>query len=123
MDTSFEFVNKLIEAERFKDYKKDNWGGADVIIVSKKDDSLIKIEKEKSLRIVETKHASAIIWLIETLKPYVKYDYLSKYEYYAKIADFVKENEKLDDTNLLLKLLEEIEKSENGRKLKSLLII
>ena len=35
-NSSFEFIKKLINAERYKDYKKDEWGGCDVIIVSEK---------------------------------------------------------------------------------------
>ncbi len=31
---SISFVRKLIEGNRYEDYKKDSWGGADVVIVS-----------------------------------------------------------------------------------------
>ena len=31
---SFDFVRKLITAERYKDYKKEEWGGCDLVIVS-----------------------------------------------------------------------------------------
>lgn len=31
---SISFVKKLIEENRYEDYKKDSWSGADVVIVS-----------------------------------------------------------------------------------------
>ena len=31
---SFDFVRKVITAERNKDYKKEEWGGCDLVIVS-----------------------------------------------------------------------------------------
>lgn len=115
---SFDFVRKLIEAERFKDYKKEYWGGADVIIVSETEYENKKNDLEKwtaespSRKLVKTKYASAVIWLIETLKPYVNYDYLSKYEYYEQLAEFVESHKKYNDEELLLCILNEIE---NGK--------
>jgi hypothetical protein len=118
---SFEFVKQLIEAERFKNYKKNYWGGADVIFASSK--RLDKGEKnEPTLRerlkewvddshlLVETDHASSVIWLIETLKSYVDVDYLSKYEYYKNLGKCVNRNKNIsNEKDLLFKILEEPE--------------
>ena len=119
---SIAFVRKLIEAERYKDYKKNSWGGADVIIVSSDADDE---EKQKQLdwakgnrTLVITSHAPAVIWFIETLKPYVNYDYLSKYDYYFEIADSITNNESLSDKELLLLLLKMIS-SPNDKRVKT----
>ncbi len=117
---SFEFVRQLIAAERYKNYKKDYWGGADVIFATSK--RLNKIENNKpTLRerlenwkdyshlLIETEHASSVIWLIETLKPYIDIDYLSKYEYYRNFGICVDENKRnvKDEKELLLKILDD----------------
>ena len=116
---SFKFVRQLIEAERYKNYKKDYWGGADVIFASTK--RLDRIENNKAtLRerlenweneshlLVETVYASSVIWLIETLKSYVDIDYLSKYEYYRSIGECVKRYTTIrNEKDLLFTILEE----------------
>jgi len=119
---SFVFIRKLIEANRFEDYKKNSWSGADVVIVSPE----VGEEKIKNLKIWEdesnsrklviTKHASAAIWFIETLKPYVNYDYLNKYDYYTEIADYIIDNEMLNEKDLLLSLLKQLGSPTNKRK-------
>ncbi len=90
MEKSFEFVRQLIEAGRYKNVKEVFWGGADVIFVSP--DELDKPKQKYGITLreqlktwmndahllVETKYASAVIWLIETLKAYVDVDYLYK---------------------------------------------
>ena len=121
MGKSITFVRKLIEAERYKDYKKDYWGGADVVIVSPvedvKDKEKVELidncqkwynESTNTRTLVKTKHASSVIWLIETLKPYINCDYLSKYEYYAEIADFVIKHENESNKELLNNLLRQL---------------
>ena len=35
MEESFKYIKDLIDAERYKDYKTEYWGGCDVVIVSK----------------------------------------------------------------------------------------
>lgn len=116
---SFNFVRDLIEAERYKNYKKDYWGGADVIFASS--ERLDRIENNKpTLReqlenwkneyrlLVETAHASSVIWLIETLKPYIDVDYLSKYEYYRNIGECVIRHSGINnEKDLLFIILEE----------------
>ena len=117
---SFDFVKRLIEAERYEAYEKDYWGGADVIIVS----STIDDQKKRKLanwengnrKLVITSHASAVIWFIETLKPYVDYDYLSKYEYYLEIASYIEANESLADKELLISLLGQLGSTTDKRK-------
>lgn len=120
-EKSFEFVKQLIEAERYKNYKKDYWGGADVIFASSK--RLDKVENNKpTLRerlatwendshlLVETDHASSVIWLIETLKSYIDVDYLSKYEYYRNLGKCVDKNKHINnEKDLLFTILEEPE--------------
>lgn len=118
---TFEFARQLIEAERYKNYKKDFWGGADVIFAS-----TVRLDKEEknkvSLReqlkewqdeshlLVETDHASAVVWLIETLKPYIDIDYLSKYEYYRNLGECVIRNKSINnEKDLLFTILEEPE--------------
>lgn len=119
---SFNFVRKLIEVERYKEYKKDTWGGADVVIVSSNIDDERKQElhewknESKLRKLVITKHAMAVIWFIETLKPYVNYDYLNKFDYYSEIADFVIEHESLDDKDLLLSLLKRLGRPTDTRE-------
>ncbi len=116
---SFEFVRQLIEAERYKNYKKDYWGGADVIFASSKrldridnnEDTLrerLKRWEDESHLLVETVYASSVIWLIETLKSYVDIDYLSKYEYYKSIGECIKGHATIkNDKDLLIAILED----------------
>lgn len=118
MAESFDYVKQLIEEERYINYKKDDWGGSDVIIISeekykeqKESIDILKTNK-KWINIVKTKYASSIIWLIETLKPYVNYDYLNKYEYYGELADYinsVKDTVK-DEKELLISIIQFLEK-------------
>lgn len=116
---SFSFVRNLIEAERFADYKKESWGGADVIIVSRDidEEELKKLQdwKNDNRKLVITSHASAVIWFIETLKPYVNYDYLSKYDYYWEIAEYIEAHENLNDKDLLRSLLEQLGRTTDKR--------
>ena len=124
---SFDFVKKLIEEKRYLDYKKDYDGGANVIIASperlnKKDKSNptlkdIILANHPNDRIIETKFASSVIWLIKTLSPYVDYDYLSKYEYYSQIADCVESFSGNNEKQLLLDILKELK---NGNWEKSI---
>lgn len=115
MTESFEYVKQLVIADRYKNYNIDEWGGCDVIIISnkkykqKKDiiDNWISSSDYRIL--VKTDFASTVIWLIETLKPYINCDYLNKYTYYAEIATFI--NFKLkesvcEEKQLLLNILE-----------------
>lgn len=110
MAESFEYIKQLINAERYKDYNVDEWGGCDVIIISEemylqKKDSIDKWKENSNLRIlVKTEFAYAIIWLIETLKPYINCDYLDKYTYYSEIATFInlKIKEPVDNEKVLL---------------------
>ncbi len=120
MEKSFEFVRQLIEAGRYKNFKEVFWGGADVIFVSP--DELDKPKQKYGITLreqlktwmndahllVETKYASAVIWLIETLKAYVDVDYLSKYEYYRNIGLCVINYEDINnEKELLLKILDD----------------
>ena len=96
MAESFDYVKKLIEAERFKGYKSNEWGGCDVIIISENKYNFEKNKydnwkkKNKDFRqLVITNFASSIIWLIETLKPYINCDYINKYEYYGELATHI----------------------------------
>ncbi len=96
MAESFEYVKKLIGAERFKGYKTEEWGDCDVIIISKNKYNSEKNkydnwkEKNKDFRqLVITNFASSIIWLIETLKPYINCDYIDKYQYYCELATLI----------------------------------
>lgn len=55
---SFDFVRKLITAERYKDYKKEEWGGCDLVIVSNqrykdRKDSYDKWEKQIDQKVYE----------------------------------------------------------------------
>ena len=55
---SFDFVRKLITAERYKDYKKEEWGGCDLVIVSNqrykdRKDSYDKWEKQIDHKVYE----------------------------------------------------------------------
>ncbi len=120
MAESFDYVKQLIDEERYMNHKKDDWGGCNVIIIS---EEKYKIRKEsidylksnrKWINIVKTNYASSIIWLIETLKPYVNYDYLNKYEYYGELADYinsVKDTVK-DEKELLISIIYFLEKHE-----------
>lgn len=96
MAESFDYVKKLIEAERFKGYKSNEWGGCDVIIISENKYNFEKNKydnwkkKNKDFRqLVITNFASSIIWLIEILKPYINCDYINKYEYYGELATHI----------------------------------
>ena len=110
MAESFDYVKKLIEAERYKGYKTDNWGGCDVIIISEriynsqKDKYDKWLLKNKDLRqLVVSEYASSIIWLIEILKPYINCDYLEKYEFYGELASHINNiNNKVKDEKELL---------------------
>ncbi|GEM_PF-3286217 len=132
MGNSFDFVRKLVEAERYRDYKKEYWGGADVIIATP--EKLEKIDsvsdsnrtlRERllldypSIRLVETEYARGVIWLIKTLAPYVEYDYLSKYDYFKQVADSVDNHKddakKRQDENEKWLLLEIIQDLDNGK--------
>ena len=116
---SFEFIRELVIAERYKKFKKEIWNGADVIFVTsnaldkKRDRSTLREQLNDwvndSHLLVETEYASAVIWLIETLKPYVNIDYLSKYEYYRNIGICVRDNTTIvkDEKELLLKILDD----------------
>ena len=124
MAESFDFIKQLINAERYKDYKKDEWGGCDVIIVS----SARYKDRKRTLddwgnrgchKLVINDYAKSIIWLIETLKPYVNYDYLSKYDYYSKIAELIdQQKEKIkDEKNFLLSIVQFLEEKQNVEKI------
>lgn len=135
MAESFNYVKQLINAERYKDYKKDFWAGCDVVIISeahykiKKESITNWKEKSDCRNIVKAKEASSIIWLIENLKPYINCDYLNKYEYYSVIADFINQSlkvkkSKINEKELLLSIIDFLEKQEpswekilNGRDL------
>ncbi len=116
---TFYFVRQLIKAERYKQYKKQFWGGADVIFASpeeldKKNGDEITIREQlkdlenDNLFLVETNYASAIIWLVETLKSYVNVDYLSKYKYYRSIGECVSNNKSIsNEKDLLFKILDD----------------
>ena len=118
---AFEFVRQLIEAGRYKNYKKEYWGGADVIFAStrqldkeeKNKDTLreqLKEWQDESHLLVETDYASAVIWLIETLKSYIDIDYLSKYEYYRNLGECVNRNKSINNKkDLLFTILEDPE--------------
>ena len=119
-ENSFGFVRQLIEAERYKNFKKQYWGGADVIIASpreldkKAENNITMREQLKDWKkgfchlLVETEYASAVIWLIETLKSYINVDYLSKYEYYRSVGECVQHNESISSAKaLLIKILDD----------------
>lgn len=99
-------IRQMIEAEQY--LKAENgsyWGGADVIISNTETDEIRNWKNSSSAHIaVITQSAKALIWLVEELKPQVKIDYMSKYDYYATIAHaankFVAKND--DDTKALL---------------------
>ena len=121
---SFDFIRKLINAERYKYYKKDEWGGCDLIIVSNlqyknRKDSYDKWEEEGCHKLIHHDNANSIIWLIETLKPYVNYDYLSKYEYYSNIADLILLLQKTvnDEKQLLLSIVQYLEDKKYDKNL------
>ena len=115
MEESFKYIKDLIDAERYKDYKTEYWGGCDVVIVSKNEYK----RKQKTLndwekgcrKLITTEYACFIIWLIETLKPYIRYDYLNKFEYYKELAEIIeieiKKND-IDEKELLKNILEKI---------------
>lgn len=130
MGNSFDFVRKLVEAERYRDYEKEYWGGADVIFATQeKLDSIDGLNRTlrkrlvsegSNIRLVETEYARGVIWLINTLAPYVDYDYLSKYDYFKQIADCVDSHKddakKRQDENekwLLLEIIQDLEKEKN----------
>ncbi|MBQ0002214.1 MAG: hypothetical protein KBT21_01620 [Treponema sp.] len=115
MGNTIDFIKTLIAAERYKDYEKDYWGECDLVIVSKNEYKKRKdaIEQWKNTNLnrhlIKTEIATAIIWLIETLKSYINYDYLSKYDYYIKIANVIEKNINCSDKELLLLILKELE--------------
>lgn len=122
--SSFEFVRKLINAERYKDYTKDEWGGCDLVIVSNEK----YYDRQKYYddwadkgchKLVHNDFAKPIIWLIETLKPYVDYDYISKYDYYDKIEHFItmQENTIKDEKQLLLSIVQYLEEQKDEKNL------
>ncbi|MCQ2578046.1 MAG: hypothetical protein MJ176_05900 [Treponema sp.] len=116
MGNTVDFVKLLIEAERYKGYEKDYWGGCDLVIVSenayKKRKDAIENWKNTNTnrRLIKSDKATSVIWLIETLKPYINYDYLSKYDYYLSIATVVEKNIKSNDKELLIEIIKELEK-------------
>ena len=127
MDSSFDFIKKLIDTERYRDYKENYNGGANVIIatperLNKKDKNNFSLKERiqsnhPNDRIVETEFAPSVIWLIKTLRPYVDYDYLSKYDYYSQIADCIENFLENNEKHLLLEILKKIEDGNWGKKI------
>lgn len=74
-------IRKKIESEEFLHARRDDWGGAGVIITANPER-----EHHEGDTVVCTVYAKFIIWLLEELKPHVKVNHLSKYEYYAEFA-------------------------------------
>ena len=94
----FEYLRTLINANLFAKAKEEYWGGADVIFITPKEyerkperkKKLDDWNKEKCHNLVINDIVPQVIWLIEKLRPYVEVDYISKYEYYSKIAEEVR---------------------------------
>lgn len=81
-------IKSAISEERYNiDKRVDTWGGADVVIAPEMNSEIEKWLTSSSAHVaVISPNAYAVIWLIGFLKNKVNVDYLSKYDYYAKIA-------------------------------------
>lgn len=92
-------TNKII-ARKYKYENHSEWGGADLIIAPIKTKEIEKWLADSSIhKTIITDHSSALIWLINKLKPTVnsKFDYITKYDFYSTFAD--KANYILDKTS------------------------
>lgn len=101
-----EKIRQMIEDRQYVNVNNGSyWGGADVIISDNDTPEIRNWVNSSSAHIaVITQSASALIWLVEQLKPIAKIDYMTKFDYYATIANtakrFVASND--DDTQALL---------------------
>ncbi|MGN0689829.1 MAG: hypothetical protein ACI4KH_05385 [Oscillospiraceae bacterium] len=107
-------MKKIMQMITNKEYKNSNapsmWGGCDVIIAEQETDEIKKWKESSAGHIaVITPNASALIWLIETLKPIAKVDYITKYDYYNTIANTANSLLSADVESLLLGVLESVE--------------
>lgn len=110
-----DMIKDIIKKIDNKDYiqeceKVKEFGGADVIVCKKAPYT------DTSKIIVETKYSKEISWLIEQLKlVYSKdYDYISKYDFFATIANsaikYITDNGDNDVEKMMKSIIKEITK-------------
>ena len=110
-----DMIKDIVKKINNKDYiqeceKVKEFGGADVIVCQKAPYA------NTSKIIVETKYSKEISWLIEQLKNVYsgEYDYISKYDFFAKIAnsaiEYITNNGDKDVEKMMRSIVEEITK-------------